>query len=76
MSHENHTVKPPCCLDCKHFIFGPRATGRCRRYPPQINHEGNSRFPTVRIDWWCGEFGSDLTGANRQALFPEKQLDA
>jgi hypothetical protein len=41
------------CEDCK-FHYLP--SGTCRRFPPQLRHDGEFRFPVVDRADWCGEF--------------------
>lgn len=56
----------PRCSDCKFSKLLPNK-GRngdghevivhlCRRYPPQVMVNGQSTYPVVGDDEWCGEF--------------------
>ena len=46
------------CSKCKFYeknnIY--ELYGRCRRFPPTNNSLGNSIFPEVKNNMWCGEF--------------------
>ena len=47
------------CEDCKFFY---ECEHECRRQPPRVlsNDIGESRFPEVDLDDWCGEFKPNL----------------
>lgn len=57
------------CEDCKFY-----KRFRCHRYPPQMRHNGEFRFPCLPPDDWCGEFvraASDKIGAKAENLTAE-----
>jgi hypothetical protein len=41
------------CGECK-FYYTP--SSGCRRFPPQLRHDGEFRFPVMGEADWCGEF--------------------
>ena len=43
---------------CSLCMFFDKEWKTCRRYPPEIDLEDvyNSRYPTVSVGDWCGEF--------------------
>lgn len=49
------------CMNCKHSLKIDDMDYQCRRYAPRRIHgvgtgESTTKFPTVRLDDWCGEF--------------------
>lgn len=58
----------PTCSDCWNFYRFPNSDGECRRYPPRISEAGESGFPEVSYEDWCGEFfHKDRDKANAKA---------
>jgi hypothetical protein len=44
------------CENCRFFLPVPKSVGgKCRRYPPIPNPDGDD-FPWVAADEWCGEW--------------------
>lgn len=45
------------CSEC-YFFRGITMEEKksCSRYPPQVDQYGDTIFPIVAPDWWCGEF--------------------
>jgi hypothetical protein len=45
------------CLLCVFFSqTGRDGFGQCRKLPPRIDAEGETRWPRVSVGWWCGEW--------------------
>lgn len=40
----------------------------CTRNPPQVDTDGDTVFPVVAPDWWCGEFAP----AEKLAILPDE----
>jgi hypothetical protein len=50
-------MKAERCSTCRFFYAFPNGGGAwCRRYPPQIYDVGQTNFPRVGGDDWCGEW--------------------
>ncbi len=48
--------KPVTCPDCDPVRV---ILGECRRFPPIQDGKGVhtvDEFPTIRLDYWCGEY--------------------
>jgi len=64
----NQLLKEKICKNCiywldldKEFIYphdreADLYHGICRRYPPMIDQQKRSTFPTTHKTIWCGEF--------------------
>jgi hypothetical protein len=49
------------CKTCKYYVpdpYQPSIQGECHRFPPQYGGHGDTKFPSVKISDWCGEFQS------------------
>lgn len=45
------------CRDCFYWVRRENypTLGYCKRYPPQLEGNGNTRFPSTDHAEWCGE---------------------
>lgn len=47
------------CKTCKFVEVVGMTVGECRRFPPKPDGKGLhtiDEFPTVKLDYWCGEY--------------------
>ncbi len=59
------TESKPRCIDCIFVSQDTQGYSRtCRYNPPTVYGNGQSGWPYVGIDYWCGKFEAAEKGAS------------